>query len=189
MPGILFPQLMNVIKIPLEFWVLGSCVLLTVLSLFNDDAEEEVSGAVKSPFFAAVTTTYCSPPRLSFSNEATLATLASFACFFIVIQTIITNSFTAFEDGDDKLKITFLKKKLKTKFIYVINSLLLFSTYTPLGIARAEHDFIKSRKEKHFKKIPYNVTITNESIELLLCTIIKYTRRNTDQMNSAFRKS
>ena len=145
MPGILFPQLMNVIKIPLEFWVLGSCVLLTVLSLFNDDAEEEVSGAVESPFFAAVTTTYCSPPRLSFSNEATLATLASFACFFIVIQTIITNSFTAFEDGDDKLKITFLKKKLKTKFIYVINSLLLFST---LLLASQEQSTISSNQEK-----------------------------------------
>ena len=45
----------------LNFGLFG--VLLTwVLSLFNDDAEEEVSGAVKSPFFAAVTTTYCSPP-------------------------------------------------------------------------------------------------------------------------------
>ena len=151
MPGILFPQLMNVIKIPLEFWVLGSCVLLTVLSLFNDDAEEEVSGAVKSPFFAAVTTTYCSPPRLSFSNEATLATLASFACFFIVIQTIITNSFTAFEDGDDKLKITFLKKKLKTKFIYVINSLLLFSTLLLLASEQELSTRFQNQEKKNLR--------------------------------------
>ena len=66
---------MNVIKIPLEFWVLGSCVLLTVLSLFNDDAEEEVSGAVTSPFFAAVTTTYCSPLD-SFSKKQLLPSLS-----------------------------------------------------------------------------------------------------------------
>ena len=66
--------------------------------------------------------------------------------------------------------------------------------YTPLVDTVQEqrkHDSKSRLKRKTtLKKIPYNVTnMTNESIELLLCTIIKYTRRNTDQMNSAFRNN